>query len=61
MKMMTENQIQPIFQLCSYLLSYPNEAFLLSLEEVEAELNALNAPFLQKKSLNFVRRQKVSH
>ncbi len=56
--MMTENQIQPIFQLCSYLLSYPNEAFLLSLEEVEAELNALNAPLLTEEISQFCKKAK---
>ncbi|WP_377802218.1 nitrate reductase molybdenum cofactor assembly chaperone [Bacillus benzoevorans] len=44
---MTDVQIQPIFQLCSYLLNYPDEAFVESLDEVKAELDTTPFPEIQ--------------
>lgn len=57
--MMTENQIQPIFQLCSYLLSYPDEAFLASLNEVEAELDANALPSIKEELEQFFLKAKI--
>lgn len=51
--MMIENQIQPIFQLCSYLLSYPDEAFQLSLDEVKEELDANSFPLIKNELEQF--------
>lgn len=58
---MIDKQIQPIFQLCSYLLSYPDESFHSTLGEIEYELNQINHPALTKELYQFCEKAKKSH
>lgn len=55
---MIDKQIQPIFQLCSYLLSYPDESFHSTLGEIEYELNQINHPALTKELYQFCEKAK---
>ncbi|MCM3567763.1 nitrate reductase molybdenum cofactor assembly chaperone [Neobacillus mesonae] len=41
---MNENSVQQAFQICSYLLSYPDQEFWETLPEVEDELKGLTNP-----------------
>lgn len=50
--MTANNNHQAIFQLCSYLLSYPNQDFLGALPEVEEELELID-DIDSKKELRF--------
>jgi nitrate reductase delta subunit len=38
--MMSDNTIQQVFQLCSFLLNYPNQEFVDSFEEIEEEIES---------------------
>jgi len=44
---MSDNNVHQVFQLCSFLLSYPNQEFVDSLEEIEADLESI--PSLEMK------------
>lgn len=45
---MSYNDIQQAFQLCSYLLSYPDEEYMNSLEMVISELDSLSIPSIKE-------------
>lgn len=50
---MSYNDIQQVFQLCSYLLSYPDEEYINSLEMVTAELESLSTPSIKEELQQF--------
>lgn len=59
---MSDNNLQQVFQVCSYLLDYPNEEFIDSLEEVENELESLSYPLIKSELYQFFKKAKnMSH
>lgn len=55
---MFENNLQQTFQLCSYLLNYPNQEFLDSFKEVEDELDSLSIPAIKAELVQFFQKAK---
>lgn len=45
---MSANPVHQVFQLCSYLLSYPDQEFIASFDEVEEVLDSLPASEIKK-------------
>lgn len=50
---MCDNDLQQVFSLCSYLLSYPDKGFIESLEEVKSEIDSLSIPELKHELCQF--------
>ncbi|MFB6465299.1 nitrate reductase molybdenum cofactor assembly chaperone [Cytobacillus sp. Hz8] len=55
---MSYHEIQTIFKFCSYLLSYPNEEFIGSFEEVKNELQSLSITNEQAGLITFIEKAK---
>lgn len=51
---MEMNDVQRTFQICSYLLSYPDEEFHQSLADVEEEINELNITHIRTQLFTFI-------
>lgn len=55
---MSEKQTQKVFQLCSFLLCYPDNDYYEALEEVEEELLSVSIPSIQKELYQFCQKAK---
>lgn len=56
---MSYSQIQQTFQLCSYLLSYPDQELMDSLEDVESELESLAFSAIKEELVQFLEKAKL--
>lgn len=52
--MMLETETQLVYQICSYLLNYPNQEFIDSLEEVAEELDSLSSSEMKEELHQFL-------
>lgn len=55
---MSEIEIQKVFQLCSYLLCYPDENYFEALDEVQEELSFFSTPTIQSELSHFCMKAK---
>ncbi len=61
-EIMTHQQTQQAFQLCSYLLSYPDQDYIESFAEIENELDSLANPTMKVELAQFFQKAKnISH
>ncbi|HJV17587.1 MAG TPA: nitrate reductase molybdenum cofactor assembly chaperone [Bacillales bacterium] len=51
-------EIQDVYQLCSYLLSYPSKEFFDSLTEIESEIDSLQKGKIKKELQQFITKVK---
>ncbi|MBL4953984.1 nitrate reductase molybdenum cofactor assembly chaperone [Neobacillus sp. OS1-32] len=56
---MSYSQIQQTFQLCSYLLSYPDQELMDSLEDVKSELESLAFSAIKEELVQFLEKAKL--
>jgi nitrate reductase molybdenum cofactor assembly chaperone NarJ/NarW len=55
---MIYDEIQDVYQLCSYLLSYPSKEFFDSLTEIESEIDSLSKGKIKKELQQFITKVK---
>ncbi|MFO1444797.1 nitrate reductase molybdenum cofactor assembly chaperone [Bacillus sp. Bva_UNVM-123] len=55
---MNYQQLQETFQLCSYLLSYPDQEYIDSVEEMESELESMTIPHIKEEIGYFFQKAK---
>ncbi|KOP83016.1 nitrate reductase molybdenum cofactor assembly chaperone [Cytobacillus solani] len=52
------HEIQQTFQVCSYLLSYPNKEFLDSIDDLNEDIDSPTFPFIKEELLKFIQKCK---
>lgn len=56
---MSENTVQQIFQLCSYLLTYPDQEFIDSFPEIEEALHILPDSYMAEELRHFYQKARI--